>query len=363
MWTNASRFFCSKFNLEFPIIQAPMAGGPTTPELVAAVSSAGALGSIGGGYLSPESLRKSIRGTKQLTTRPFSVNLFAETQGGAPVPPSTEVQQRLSMIAKDLGISELSFTPDVSPLLERQVEVLCEEGVAVVSVTFGLLDDSQVERLRASGAKLIATATTTREALEIENRGYDAVVLQGFEAGGHRGSFTDEAVQGIGLLALLSQAARAVQLPCIASGGIMDGRAIAACLLLGSAAVQLGTAFLAVDESGADAGWKERLLASADTDTVMTKAFSGKLARGIQNEFIRKLRDVEEQVAPYPVQNFITVPIRTAARNIGNTGYLSMWSGQASSLARKGTAAGLVRRLADEVKIAFRDLRSQTDFF
>jgi nitronate monooxygenase len=357
MWTTAARSFCSQFGVSLPIIQAPMAGGPTTPELVSAVSKAGGLGSIGAGYLSPESLQEAIRATRQHTDSPFSINLFAEPDGSGLAEPSAEVKEHLSEFAKKLGVTDLSFQPEVRSVLDEHVSVCCDERVPVVSVTFGLLSPDQCQRLKSAGAKLIATATTTGEACIVEQNGYDAVVLQGFEAGAHRGSFTPEAGQGVGLLPLMSQASRVLRIPFIASGGIMDGQAIAACLLMGASAVQMGTAFLTTDESGADLAWKDRIVSASDSDTVLTRAFSGKLARGLRNEFINTLEPIENGAARYPVQNQITNPIRAAAKKARNTEFMSLWCGQAARLSRRTSAADLLRQLADEVSAAITGFR------
>ena len=282
MWLKRDRDLCDRLGIDIPIIQAPMGGGPSTPELVAAVSEAGGLGSIAAGYLTPDALRDTIRRVKTLTARPFSVNLFAPPAGNEARQPGPGAQARLTEIAGELGLGPLDFAPDVPDYVAAHVTVILEERVPIVSVTFGLLDQELTDRMRANGTFLMATATSVAEASAAEEAEYDAVIAQGSEAGAHRGSFLHpEKTPLVGLMALVPQIADHVRILVIASGGIMDGRGIAAALLLGASAVQMGTAFLATDKSGADERWKQALSASEDTSTTITRSFSGKPARGI----------------------------------------------------------------------------------
>ena len=195
----------------------------------------------------------------------------------------------------------------------------------------------------------MGTATCIEEGRLLEAAGYDAVVAQGSEAGGHRGSFLKEQQPDVGLFSLLPQMCDAVRIPVIASGGVMDGRGIAAALHLGASAVQMGTAFLATAESGATAVWKEKLASASDTSTVVTRTFSGKRARGIRNDFIERMSRYEDELADYPVHNAITGPLRAQAKRLEEPEYQSLWAGQSSSLARKGMAAGdLLKALVGE---------------
>jgi nitronate monooxygenase len=226
----------------------------------------------------------------------------------------------------------------------------------VVSFTFGIVSNAVVERLHAAGAKVIGTATHVAEARAWESVGADAVCAQGAEAGGHRGTFLggfEEAM--IGTVALVPQVADAVRIPVIAAGGIVDGRGIAAALILGATGVQLGTAFLTCAESGIPTAWKNSLRAAADNGTRVTRVFSGRPARGLVNAFMERLRADEQAVPSYPVQNALTGEIRTAAKHQGRLDHVALWAGQGVPLVRSlPAAAELVRRLRDETEAALR---------
>lgn len=336
--------------LRHPLIQAPMAGGATTPELVAAVSNAGALGSFAAATLSPAAMREGVARVRQLTERPFNVNLFVLDE---PAPSDDEVaraQARLDPLRAELGLPPGGRPARFCEDNRAQLETLIELAPPVVSFTFGLLDAATVARLHAAGSLVIGTATTVAEARAWEAVGADLICAQGCEAGGHRGTFLGDPQQSnIGLLALLPQVAAAVQVPVIAAGGLMDGRGIAASLLLGAQAAQLGTAFLCCPESGIPPIWKEAILAAGDNSTRLTRAFSGRYARGIANDFMRRFAAEEQQVPAYPVQNALTADIRQAATRQGRAEYLSLWAGQGAGMARALPAAELVRVLMDEL--------------
>lgn len=336
--------------LRHPLIQAPMAGGATTPELVAAVSNAGALGSFAAATLSPQAMREGVARVRQLADRPFNVNLFVLDD---PTPSDAEVaraQARLDPLRAELGLPPGGRPARFCEDNRAQLETLIELAPPVVSFTFGLLDAAAVARLHAAGSRVIGTATTVAEARAWEAVGADMVCVQGCEAGGHRGTFLGDPQQSnIGLLALLPQVAAAVQVPVIAAGGLMDGRGIAASLLLGAQAAQLGTAFLCCPESGIPALWKAAILAAGDDSTRLTRAFSGRYARGIVNDFMRRFAAEEQQVPDYPVQNALTADIRQAATRQERAEYLSLWAGQGAGMARALPAAELVRVLMDEL--------------
>ncbi len=345
-----TRTICDFLNIAHPIIKAPMAGGPCTPELVSAVSACGGLGSIGAGYLSAKKLKEEIRKVKALTSKPFLVNVFI------PVDPLPEfnlrnaVSDRLNLCMSELDIDAMDFDFDNFPNLDEQLDVVIEEGVPILSFTFGLLTKDQMLRLKQAKIKVIGTATCLKEAQLLEELGCDAIVLQGFEAGGHRGSFLDLNFAGIGLNSLLAQVRSNVKLPLIVAGGIMDGQGIKSALGMGASAVQMGTAFLTTKESGASNEWKQAILESTDTSTVLTKVFSGKLARGIKNKFITRFEECEKLVCPYPLMNEVTRTIRTKAKQIGNPDYQSLWAGQGSGMARDLSVRELMEVLVEEVK-------------
>lgn len=344
----AARRLAERIGIEHPIIQAPMGGGPTTPALVAAVSNAGGLGSVAAGYLAPERLEEEIAEVRRLTGRPFAVNLFAggATTGAEDAGPMLEVLARWH---DSLGLPPPERAPATEDRLAEQVEVLQAARVAMVSFTFGIPDAELLRRLRGSGALLVGTATTVEEARRLEEAGCDAVVAQGSEAGAHRGTFAAsfEAAQ-IGTLALVPQVADAVSLPVVASGGIMDGRGIVAAQALGAAAVQMGTAFLVCDEAGTPAAHRERILAAREDETTVTRAFSGRPARGIRNAFLDEVEGSGVPIPPYPVQNSLTRPLRSAAARQGRWDALSLWAGQGVRMARGGPAGRLVEELVRE---------------
>jgi nitronate monooxygenase len=300
-----------KLDIEHPVIQAPMAGGVTTPELVAAVSEAGGLGSLGAAYLSPRAMREAVRRTRELTDRPFAVNLFVPQPFEEAPGRVARANELMESYRDELGIEPPERIDGYAPAFEEQLEVVLEEGVPVFSFTFGALERGLVVRLKESGTTVVGTATSVEEAKRLQADGADLVVAQGAEAGGHRGTFLggfEEAM--IGTMALVPQVVDALTVPAIAAGGIMDGRGLAAALALGAEAVQMGTAFLVCGESGAHPAYKEAVLGAAEDRTVLTRAFSGRPARGIENRFLREMREHEGELPPYPVQNAWTRDIR-----------------------------------------------------
>lgn len=341
---------CKRLNIKYPIIQAGMAGGPTTPELVAGVSNAGALGTLGAGYMSPEEIRNVLSQIMNLTKEPFAVNLFLPQVYDKNEQQILSMQKHLNKYRKQLGIPEVNSVPDIQDLFEQQLNVVIEGGVKIVSFTFNKPSSSLIEKLHDSGITVIATATTVKEAKELESLGVDMIVAQGSEAGGHRGTFLDAEDEAlIGTMALVPQMVDAVQCPVIAAGGIMDGRGMAAALSLGASEVQLGTAFLTVQESGASEIHKSAILTSKDTDTKITQAFSGKSARGFKNDMMLNLEGITG-LPPYPIQHVLTSDIRKEAACQGNKEMVSMWAGQASALSKKLTAKELIECLVHEYR-------------
>jgi nitronate monooxygenase len=340
--------------IRHPLIQAPMATA-ATPALVAAVSEAGALGSLACGYLEPEAIARSASEIRALTSRPFALNMF--------VLPDAFVVDETKVAASRAWLDELARESALevpgalparwAPRCSEQLAALHEARPAVASFAFGVLEAAQVAGLQRAGIRVIGTATTVDEALAWEAAGADAVAMQGAEAGGHRGGFLhdfDESM--IGLFALLPQAARAVRIPLIAAGGIMDGRAMAAAELLGASASQLGTAFLTCTESGATPGWKRDLAAAHDHSTVVTRGFSGRPARGLVNTFTRAVAPRQGDFPDYPAQNALTGALRRAAAQAGRSDLISEWAGQAASLVRPMPAGELVAILAAEREAA-----------
>jgi nitronate monooxygenase len=291
---------------------------------------------------------------RRRSARPFGINLFAPL----PAPETADPAPMLEIVAR--YHAELGLPPPTPPAppedrFPEQLQAALDSGAAVLSFTFGKPPTEAVAAARQRGLLLIGTATTVAEALELEHLGVDAVVAQGSEAGAHRGTFAgpfEDAM--IGTLALVPQVVDALSLPVIASGGIMDGRGVAAALALGAQAVQMGTAFLTCPEAGVPAAHKQAILAAREDSTRITRAFSGRPARGIVNRFMSEVEphNAAAPVLPFPLQNSLTRPLRAAAASQGDPGMLSLWAGQGVRLARQEPAASLVARLADELQAA-----------
>jgi nitronate monooxygenase len=333
-----------------------MAGGFTTPELVAAVSNAGALGSLGAAILAPDDLRDAIAAIRRLTDRPFGVNLFAPL---APPEVDTEaiaaMQAVLAPFRADLGLPEPSdIPPPPSPgLVEAQLAVVADARVPVFSFTFGTL---RLEAVREAGCVILGTATTVAEAVELEQLGVDAVVAQSGEAGGHRGTFLgpfEDAV--VGGVALVPSIVDRVTVPVLLAGGIMDGRGIAAALALGAEGVQLGTAFLGCPESGAPEPLRRALRDTTDA-TVVTRAYSGRQARLVRTRLVEAIEEAAVDPLPYPVQAVVTADLRAAALAADRADLFLALSGQGAGALRTLPAAGLVETLARETEDVIRRL-------
>ena len=275
--------------VRYPLIQAPMAG-VNTPELVAAVSNAGGLGSLGGAALQPDALREQIAEVHRLTDAPFAVNLFAPLATAQAPDTVSAMLERLAPRRERLGLGAGSAPPPYPSPFERQLEVLLERPPPVFSITFGLPPADALAALRDAGMTVIATATTAAEAASAEDAGCDAVVAQGSEAGGHRGTFAADFEAGlVGTMALVPQVSDRVELPVIAAGGIMDGRGIAAATLLGADGVQMGTAFIGCEETQAPPAYVASLAASVDGDTTITRAFTGRPARALRTAWTEEV--------------------------------------------------------------------------
>jgi nitronate monooxygenase len=334
--------------LELPIVLAPMAGGPSTPALAVAVSEAGGLGFLAAGYKTAAALSEDIEAVRASSRRPFGVNVFAR-----PRQPGAEEEVRLyarSLEAEaaryGVRLGEPRFDDDE---YEAKLALLRDSPVAVASFTFGCPSRVEVESLQAVGTRVWVTVTNADEAALAERAGADALVAQGIEAGGHRAYFDDrERHEDQPLLSLLRVLARDCSLPLVATGGIMDGPAIAAVLCAGAAAAQLGTALMLTPEAGTTAPHREAIESSAAT--ALTRAFSGRLARGIVNRFMLE----HDASAPhaYPEIHHVTTPIRSAARAAGDADGFNLWAGQAHALATRAPAGRLVAQLAAEAREA-----------
>jgi len=325
--------------LRHPIVLAPLAGGPSTPALAAAVCEAGGLGFLAAGYLGAEALRDDIHALRELTPAPFGVNVF--------VPGSPEVDEE----AVRRYVERLRAHESVEPGEPRfdddgwdaKLRVLATERPPVVSFTFGCPSPEVISSLASAGSEVWVTVTDLVEARIAQAAGADALVLQGCEAGGHRASFVDrDGAEQLGVLALTRFVARAIDVPLIATGGLGDGPAVAGVLAAGAAAAQLGTAFLRAPEAGTHPAHKAAL--AVETPTALTRAFTGRLARGLVNRFL--LEHTSAAPIAYPHIHHATAPIRAAARRAGDGDGFNLWAGQAHALAEERPAAEIVARLA-----------------
>jgi nitronate monooxygenase len=329
-----------------PIIQAPMAGGPDTPALAAAVANAGGIGSLGCAYASPVQIAALAEQVRALATGPFALNLFVRADAPDDVSAEARVAPILAGFRAELGIAD--SPPGASaapPKFEDQLEAVLRVAPRVFSFTFGVPSREQLAAVRARGIAIVGTATTVEEARVLDDVGVDAICAQGAEAGGHRGTFLgafEDAL--VGTLALVPQIVRVTKRPVIAAGGIMTGDAIRAALALGAAAVQLGTAFMCCPEAGTSAPHRAALATA--TATTVTRAFSGRPARGIRNRMTDAFARVEP--APFPQHQQLTADLRRAATSQGRTDLMQLWAGQGAPLVRALPAGELVLALARE---------------
>jgi nitronate monooxygenase len=338
--------------LHLPIIQAPMAGGITTPQLVAAVANQGGVGSFGFAYSAPEKIHADLVAAQSLTSGPINANFFVFS----PVClPSDQTQTNAMQALRSLGIDGAhSLTIPAEPFypnLMEQLEPIWNARPAILSFHFGLPPEGVIEKAHALGIAVGISATSLEEALAIESAHADFIVAQGIEAGGHRGQFDLQAKdEALSTLVLTAQLAKHCHTPIVAAGGIMNGAQIQNALAKGAQAAQLGTAFLCCDESGTPPSYRDYLLRKQDRPTTLTKAFSGRLARGLENTFTRTMQD--QVTLPFPIQNTLTGPLRQWASAQNNAEYQSLWAGTAYAQVRSMSTAALVQKLRDEIDAA-----------
>jgi len=348
MWneTEVSR----RLKLDAPIIQGPFGSGLSSVDLVTAVSEAGGLGSFGAHHLDGAGIRDIAAQIRARTQRSFALNLWIPHQDSDD-PKISDEQWRTAIELlrpwfEDLRVAIPDRPRRFMPPYEEQVETVLEIRPPVFSFVFGAPSEDVLERCRRAGICTLGAATTPDEAKLLADAGVDMVVATGMEAGGHRVSFLREPEDCLtGTLALVPAVADAVKVPVIAAGGIADTRGIAAVLALGASAAQIGTAFLACEESNAAPLHRRMLFSAAARRTSLTRAFTGRLARSIHNEFIEKMRGEEARLPPYPVQGWLTGKLRAAAVAAGRADLISLWSGQAATLLKHRTAAGLMQFL------------------
>jgi nitronate monooxygenase len=348
---------CELFGIRVPVIQAPMAGGPSSADLVVAVSEAGALGSFGFAVTQPREMKDQVAAVRAKTQRPFCINLLASPQPA----PIDLVHQTAALAAlgpwyADMGLPapEAAKAP-YAPELEGQLAAVAEAKPAVFTVHLGEVEQEWIRRFKRSGIRVGASATCVAEAEHAEALGCDFVIAQGGEAGGHRGSYMRDAYEALtGTLALTRLVVRAVKIPVVAAGGIMDGAGIAAALSLGAQGVQMGTAFIPCPESGAPEFHKRAILEAKEDATRVTEKFSGKPARGIANRFLREAEAKHFPQIAYPAQYLLSAKLRQASAKAGNPDFYPLWSGQAAPLSRALPAAELVAQLEQETIAALR---------
>ncbi len=348
MWPNTR--IQDLFGIELPIIQAPMAGA-NLAEMTIAVAEAGGLGSLPCALLTPDRLRAEFDTIRARSRLPVNVNFFCHRPPKPDPDRETAWRQELGRYYVEFGLDPAPPIPTSSraPFDGEFCGIVEELRPEVVSFHFGLPDRALLERVRATGARIISSATTVREAKWLEDAGCDAIIAQGAEAGGHRGMFLAEAVdRQVGTMALVPQVVDAVKVPVIAAGGIADGRGIAAALALGSAAVQIGTAYLFCPEATVAAPHREALRTAQADDTVLTNVFTGRPARGIVNRIVHEVGPMSPVAPAFPLAGGALAPLRSATEPTGSPDFMSLWAGQAIGLGRETSAGELTQTLAQE---------------
>ena len=343
----------SRLGLQYPIIQGPL-GGMSSQRLTSAVSNFGGLGSFGAHGLKPQAIRKVIREIKGLTSKPFAMNLWVSMEDeGAWTSTEEAFQRSLSSLAKHIesvGGVKPTYGPYEPIRFEDQVRVLLDEGVSVFSFIYGIPSKQILDEFRGRGVVLVGTATTVDEAIALEQAGVDVIAASGFEAGGHRGSFLQPSEDSlIGTMALVPQVVDAVKLPVVAASGIGDARGIVAAFALGAEGVQMGTAFLACEESGANTNHRKALLGGQAQQTALTRGFTGRLARGIKNRLLDELNQADAEILPYQLQRARVRHLSIPAEKAGRPEFLPLWAGQSANLSRCADVNALLDTLIDDV--------------
>lgn len=341
--------------IDLPIVQAPMAG-PVLSDMVIAVAEAGGLGSLPCALLNAEQARRELGIIRQRTARPINLNFFCHRPPRQDPAREAAWKRRLEGYYRELGLDPAAPTPSSyrAPFDSAFCELVEEFKPEVVSFHFGLPESDLLARVKATGAKILSSATSVEEAVWLEERGCDAVIAQGFEAGGHRGVFLrEEVATQVGTLALVPQVVDAVKVPVIAAGGIADARGIVAAFALGAAGVQIGTAYLFTPEAKVAEPHRRALRSAKDNETVLTNIFTGRPARGIVNRIVREVGPLSDLAPDFPLAGGALAPLRAASEPQGSGDFMSLWSGQAARLARPLPAGELTRRLAEEALARF----------
>jgi nitronate monooxygenase len=349
----ASNRLTSRLGLRYPIIQGPL-GGLSSQKLAAAVSNYGGLGSFGAHGLKPEAIRSVIREIKALTSKPFAMNLWVSMEDeGASTSTEEAFHRSLVPLAKhieSINGAKPSYSPYEPIRFEDQVQVFLEEQVPAFSFIFGIPSKQVLDEFRRKGIALIGAATTVDEAIALDQAGVDVIAASGFEAGGHRGSFLQSAEDSLtGTISLVPQVVDAVRVPVVAAGGIGDARGIVAAFALGAEGVQMGTAFLACEESGANTHHRNALLSGQARQTALTRGFTGRLARGIKNRLLDELNNKDTEILPYPLQRGLMRHLALPAQKAGRPDLLALWAGQSASLSQCSDVHVLLDSLVREV--------------
>lgn len=356
MWPD--RRIIELFGIEFPILLAPMAG-PSTAELAIAVAEAGGLGSLATATSSPEQIRNDMGVIRQRTQRPINLNFFTHKPPQPNAARDAAWKSRLAPYYSEFAIDPAKPVAAVNrePFNDVTCEVVEEFKPEIVSFHFGLPEQRLLNRVKATGAKVMGSATTAREARWLADHGCDAIIAQGNEAGGHRGMFlTDDVASQAGTFALLPQVVDAVKLPVIAAGGIADARGIAAVFALGAAAAQVGTAYLFCPEAKVSPQHRAALKSARDDSTALTNLFTGRPARGIINRLMREVGPISPDAPAFPTAGGALAPLKAAAEARGSADFGSLWSGQAAALGREMPAAELTRQLARDAQARLKAL-------
>ena len=342
-----------KLGIDYPIIQGPL-GGLSSQRLTAAVSNLGGLGSFGALSLSPEEIKNVISQIRSLTSKPFALNLWVSMEDdGARSSDEAAFNRSLAPLASyfaELQAPRPQYRPYSPSRFEDQARILLEEKVPVFSFIFGIPPKEILDECRAKGIVTIGTATTPDEAVAVQEAGVDAIVASGFEAGGHRGSFLRAAEDSVtGTFSLVPRIVDVVDVPVIAAGGIADARGVISAFALGAEAVQMGTAFLTCEESGASRIHRETLMQRKAEFTGLTKAFTGRLARGIQNRLMSELEQERAGILPYPLQRMLVRNLSIAAEAAGRADLMPLWAGQSASLSTCTEVSVFLNSLVEEV--------------
>lgn len=348
MWPN--KMFIELVGVDLPVIQAPMAGANGSA-MVIEVCNAGGLGSLPCAMLDAQQVRAEIRAIREQTDKPFNLNFFCHSPAPADSERDRNWKHQLEPYYLEFGLDPAASTPAASrePFGEEMCDLVEEMRPEVVSFHFGLPDRELLDRVKAAGCKVLSSATTVEEACWLENRGCDAIIAQGNEAGGHRAMFlTDEIASQPGTLALVPQIADAVSIPVIATGGIADGRGIAAAFALGASAVQIGTAYLFTPESLITDLHRSALKSDANDQTMLTNVFSGRPARGLVNRVMREVGPISNHTPAFPTAGGALAPLKVKAESTNSADFSSLWSGQSAKLCAELTSSALTRKLAED---------------